>query len=80
MISGGESLEPEERVCKYNAGTDTNPIFLFSMSSIERSHPPDLPPGDHDSSSMHDDLLSRAEASMRLPDSQVATNCSALVA
>lgn len=33
LISGGESLEPEERVCKYTAGSsDTNPIFLFSMA------------------------------------------------
>ena len=32
LISGGESLEDEERVCKYAAGTDTNPIFLFSLA------------------------------------------------
>ena len=42
LISGGESLEPEERVCKYTAGSsDTNPIFLFSMVSIESSQPPE---------------------------------------
>ena len=38
---GGESLETEERVCKYTAGSsDTNPIFLFSVASIESSSPP----------------------------------------
>ena len=41
LISGGESLESEERVCKYTAGSsDTNPIFLFSMASIESTTPP----------------------------------------
>ena len=41
LISGGESLEAEERVCKYTAGSsDTNPIFLFSVASIESSSPP----------------------------------------
>ena len=39
--AGGESLETEERVCKYTAGSsDTNPIFLFSVASIESSSPP----------------------------------------
>ena len=37
LISGGESLEPDERVCKYTAGSsDTNPIFLFSMARYLR--------------------------------------------
>lgn len=39
LISGGESLDPETRVCTYNAGTDTNPIFLFNKSAIELSVP-----------------------------------------
>ena len=38
LISGGESLEPDERVCKYTAGSsDTNPIFLFSMARLHMS-------------------------------------------
>ena len=41
LISGGESLDSEERVCKYSAGTDTNPIFLFSMLNIESPIPPE---------------------------------------
>lgn len=40
LVSGGESLDPESRVCSYSAGTDTNPIFLFSKSVIESTTPP----------------------------------------
>ena len=38
LISGGESLDNEEKVCKYNAGTDTNPIFLFNLANIENAN------------------------------------------
>lgn len=40
LISGGQSLDPSHRVCSYSAGTDTNPIFLFSKATIENSIPP----------------------------------------
>ncbi|XP_072402255.1 uncharacterized protein Atg17 isoform X2 [Diabrotica undecimpunctata] len=40
LISGGECLDPKKRVCSYSAGTDTNPIFLFSKSIIESPTPP----------------------------------------
>ncbi|RZB40644.1 RB1-inducible coiled-coil protein 1, partial [Asbolus verrucosus] len=40
LISGGEHLHPEARVCSYPAGTDTNPIFLFSKAVIESNTPP----------------------------------------
>lgn len=40
LISGGEALDPKLRVCQYSAGTDTNPIFLFSKSTIEGQTPP----------------------------------------
>ncbi|KAL4236922.1 reticulophagy [Mactra antiquata] len=40
LISGGESLDHSTVVGKYHAGTDTNPIFLFSKSTIESSIPP----------------------------------------
>ncbi|KAH9401113.1 Autophagy- protein 11 [Tyrophagus putrescentiae] len=34
LVSGGESLNLNDRVCKYSsAGTDTSPIFLFSKPS-----------------------------------------------
>lgn len=40
LINGGLCLDPEKTVCSYSAGTDTNPIFLFSKSVIEATQPP----------------------------------------
>lgn len=40
LVSGGEVLRPDTRVCSYSAGTDTNPIYMFSKSIIESSDPP----------------------------------------
>lgn len=40
LMSGGESLESNARVCSYSAGTDTNPIYLFSKAAIESNYPP----------------------------------------
>lgn len=37
MASGGECLEPNARVCTYSAGTDTNPVFLFSTESTSQA-------------------------------------------
>lgn len=48
LMSGGESLEPTARVCSYSAGTDTNPIYLFSKAAIE-SHLPPTPSIDYGS-------------------------------
>ncbi|CAB3385660.1 Hypothetical predicted protein [Cloeon dipterum] len=40
LVSGGESLDSNNRVCQYSAaGTDTNPIFLFSKCTIESTTP-----------------------------------------
>eukprot|EP00092_Neocalanus_flemingeri_P034467 GFUD01037478.1.p1 GENE.GFUD01037478.1~~GFUD01037478.1.p1 ORF type:complete len:1402 (+),score=479.73 GFUD01037478.1:84-4289(+) len=65
LISGGESLEPDERVCKYTAGSsDTNPIFLFSMASIESNTPPASSLESH----TERDLQPEVEASLSLPD------------
>jgi len=65
LISGGESLEPEERVCKYTAGSsDTNPIFLFSMASLESSTPPTSSVDSH----TERELQPEVEASLSLPD------------
>lgn len=52
LVSGGESLEPNARVCTYSAGTDTNPIYLFSKASIE-SHQPPVPSIDYGSGNVH---------------------------
>ena len=69
LISGGESLEPEERVCKYTAGSsDTNPIFLFSVASIENSSPP-VSTIEH---SNERDLQPEVESSLSLPDTHNA--------
>lgn len=40
LMSGGESLESNARVCSYSAGTDTNPIYLFNQGAIESQVPP----------------------------------------
>ncbi|KAF5305192.1 hypothetical protein FQA39_LY09280 [Lamprigera yunnana] len=40
LVSGGESLDHNARVCSYSAGTDTNPIYLFSRTDIESKIPP----------------------------------------
>ena len=64
LISGGESLESHERVCKYTAGSsDSNPIFLFSVSTLEGAHPPVLSDIFHER-----DLQPEVEASLSLPD------------
>lgn len=36
LISGGECLEDNAKVCNYPAGTDTNPIYLFNKLFLER--------------------------------------------
>ncbi|KAK3089239.1 hypothetical protein FSP39_002034 [Pinctada imbricata] len=62
LISGGESLDPSAKVCKYHAGYDTNPIFLFSKSQIEAATPPS--PSVHLGSDM--DISSQVEGSLLL--------------
>lgn len=71
LISGGDSLDQEERVCKYNAGTDTNPIFLFSMSHIESTVPPtENALSNCDLSIDETALAQKVESSAALPDTQ----------
>lgn len=33
-------LQPTARVCSYSAGTDTNPIYMFSTTICELKNPP----------------------------------------
>jgi RB1-inducible coiled-coil protein 1 len=41
LISGGETLDPSKRVVSYSAGTDTNPIFMFSRDyDVEQTNLP----------------------------------------
>ncbi|CAK9814981.1 RB1-inducible coiled-coil protein 1 [Anthophora plagiata] len=63
LMSGGESLEPNARVCSYSAGTDTNPIYLFSKAAIE-SHLPPTPSIDYGSDV---DLQSQIDTSLAMP-------------
>lgn len=63
LMSGGESLESEARVCSYSAGTDTNPIYLFNKASINSSVPP-IPSIDYGSDV---DLQSQIDASSAMP-------------
>ncbi|XP_036148270.1 RB1-inducible coiled-coil protein 1 isoform X2 [Monomorium pharaonis] len=63
LMSGGECLEPTQRVCSYSAGTDTNPIYLFSKAAIESSLPP-TPNIDYGSDV---DLQTQIDASLAMP-------------
>ncbi|CAL1682110.1 unnamed protein product [Lasius platythorax] len=63
LMSGGECLEPNARVCSYSAGTDTNPIYLFSKAAIENSLPP-TPSIDYGSDV---DLQTQIDASLAMP-------------
>ncbi|XP_063594910.1 RB1-inducible coiled-coil protein 1-like [Penaeus indicus] len=65
LISGGEALDPSLRVCQYSAGTDTNPIFLFSKSTIEGQNPPS-PSIDYGSDT---DLQDQVEGALNMPAS-----------
>ncbi|XP_067001490.2 RB1-inducible coiled-coil protein 1 isoform X2 [Anabrus simplex] len=63
LVSGGESLEPTSRVCSYSAGTDTNPIYLFSKCTIESKTPPS-PSIDYGSDM---DLKEQVDGSLSMP-------------
>ncbi|KAL9950515.1 hypothetical protein ACROYT_G043024 [Oculina patagonica] len=64
LISNGEALDPTERVCSYSsAGTDTNPIFLFSKSTIESS----IPPSPSLNLGSEENLKEQVEKSFNLP-------------
>ncbi|XP_076375282.1 autophagy-related 17 isoform X2 [Megalopta genalis] len=63
LMSGGETLEPNARVCSYSAGTDTNPIYLFSKAAIESQVPPT--PSIYYGTDV--DLQNQVEASLAMP-------------
>lgn len=78
LISGGESLNDEDKVCKYNAGTDTNPIFLFSLLNIESPDPPEILLSNHDI--VDEELELRAEKALDMPDTQTTVSVRATLA
>ncbi|XP_053694143.1 RB1-inducible coiled-coil protein 1 isoform X2 [Sabethes cyaneus] len=44
LVSGGEVLQDPQRVCNYSAGTDTNPIYMFSTCLLDtKNQPPPWP-------------------------------------
>ncbi|XP_050675429.1 RB1-inducible coiled-coil protein 1 isoform X2 [Leptidea sinapis] len=38
LVSGGEVLQSDHMVSSYSAGTDTNPIYMFSKPSVKETH------------------------------------------
>lgn len=38
LVSGGEVLQSDHMVSSYSAGTDTNPIYMFSKPTAKESH------------------------------------------
>lgn len=38
LVSGGEVLQSDHMVSSYSAGTDTNPIYLFSKPAVKDSY------------------------------------------
>ncbi|XP_044020497.1 RB1-inducible coiled-coil protein 1 isoform X2 [Aphidius gifuensis] len=62
LMSGGESLESNARVCSYSAGTDTNPIYLFNQGAIESQ----VPPIPHTDYSTDVDLADQINASLAM--------------
>ncbi|KAK7069828.1 Autophagy-related protein 11, partial [Halocaridina rubra] len=65
LISGGEALDDNLRVCQYSAGTDTNPIFLFSKSTIEGQ----IPPSPSIDCASDTDLKEQVEGTLNMPAS-----------
>ncbi|XP_052868836.1 RB1-inducible coiled-coil protein 1 isoform X2 [Anopheles cruzii] len=61
LVSGGELLVNDSRVCNYATGTDTNPIYMFS-TNIK-----DLPPASTGPSNTEVDLAALVQKSLELP-------------
>jgi RB1-inducible coiled-coil protein 1 len=62
LVSGGETLESNNRVCNYAAGTDTNPIFMFSNSLEPRNPPQPWPSIENDA-----EIKSEVDRCLELP-------------
>jgi RB1-inducible coiled-coil protein 1 len=57
LVSGGETLDASNRVCSYSAGTDTNPIFMFSNSLEPRSNQPQPWPSIDNNGNTHTEII-----------------------
>lgn len=63
LVSGGEVLQDTNRVCNYSAGTDTNPIYMFSKSVLDaRNQPAPWPSIETDN-----DLKAQVDKCLELP-------------
>ncbi|XP_055541305.1 RB1-inducible coiled-coil protein 1 isoform X2 [Wyeomyia smithii] len=63
LVSGGEMLQDANRVCNYIAGTDTNPIYMFSTSLLDaKNQPPPWPSIESDN-----DLKLQVDKCLELP-------------
>lgn len=63
LVSGGEVLQDTQRVCNYSAGTDTNPIYMFSKSVLDaRNQPAPWPSIETDN-----DLKAQVDKCLELP-------------
>ncbi|XP_065084238.1 RB1-inducible coiled-coil protein 1 isoform X2 [Ochlerotatus camptorhynchus] len=63
LVSGGEMLLDSNRVCNYTAGTDTNPIYMFSTCLLDvKNQPPPWP-----SIETENDLKAQVDRCLELP-------------
>lgn len=63
LVSGGEILLDSNRVCNYTAGTDTNPIYMFSTCLLDgKNQPPPWPSIETDN-----DLKTQVDGCLELP-------------
>ncbi|XP_062546074.1 RB1-inducible coiled-coil protein 1 isoform X2 [Armigeres subalbatus] len=62
LVSGGEMLLDNNRVCNYTAGTDTNPIYMFSNCTTEDKNQPPRPSIETDN-----DLKAQVDKCLELP-------------
>ncbi|XP_055381937.1 RB1-inducible coiled-coil protein 1 [Condylostylus longicornis] len=63
LVSGGEMLTSNSLVCSYSAGTDTNPIYMFTTVDIKPQPWPSIEPGHFTDS----DLAEQVERCLNLP-------------
>lgn len=68
LVSGGEMLKDNNRVCNYTSGTDTNPIYMFSTSRTDPANQPTPGP----SIEVDNDLKSQVDTCLEQP-AQYAT-------
>ncbi|XP_041101893.1 RB1-inducible coiled-coil protein 1-like [Polyodon spathula] len=64
VVSGGECMVADRRVCSYSAGTDTNPIFLFNKEMILCDRPPAIP---KTTFSVENEMELKVEESLMMP-------------